>query len=612
VDAKERKPIFLTGVLDQSFNPDGFFTLPSDEDCKDEILRVKRLGLNTARIHIKAEEPLKLYWADRLGVLIMADIPNFWGQPTEETKVQYVREMDEQIIRDRNHPSIFYWVLFNETWGLHTAITDENGKKRNVYLPETAKWVVSCYERVKMLDPTRLVEDHSPCNCDHTVTDVSSWHFYANSYNYVKELMGIFSNGAYPGSNHNFKEGYKMGDIPFLNSECGNFWGVDGNAGSSDISWHYKFMMNEFRVHEKHCGFVFTELHDVVNEFNGHYKIDNTDKDFGLEAYGMSLYDLHSQDYLGIDYRPMTTVKPGNNVTLSLFGSSFSDKYHGKVLEVVWQTAYLDPVTEETIISDCGSYNILWEDYGKFSAGVISTVMPDTDGIVNVSFALCDNGKTVMRNFILFDVDGIRDDVLTVEPREFKTSGFDLVIPAIASSKLSGLGSGEMTAEIDTSAIPGLCNANNLRVVFEASTRPGMTHDYPIKKCEKKDIDYLRGQECNPEDNPNTFHQTDEYVHPGVIEVLIDGEACGIVSLPDSPADSRGALSHHYQESDRLLNEAGSYGYLCNIKVPSRILIKLIEKQKFSLTIRTLSDSGLSLYGRRSGRYGIGVIIKAD
>ena len=72
-------------------------------------------------------------------------------------------------------------------------------------------------------------------------------------------------------------------------------------------------MINEFRLHDKLCGFVFTEFHDVVNEFNGYYKIDNSDKDFGYDEYGTSLRDLHSQDYLGADFAPMTTVRPGDS-----------------------------------------------------------------------------------------------------------------------------------------------------------------------------------------------------------------------------------------------------------------------------------------------------------
>lgn len=72
-----------------------------------------------------------------------------------------------------------------------------------------------------------------------------------------------------------------MTDIPVMNSECGNYWGTVGNSGDSDISWHYKYMINEFRLHEKINGFVFTELKDVINEFNGYYRIDDSPKVLG-------------------------------------------------------------------------------------------------------------------------------------------------------------------------------------------------------------------------------------------------------------------------------------------------------------------------------------------
>ena len=133
--------------LDQSYNPDGFYTFPSDEFMKDEILRSKRIGLNANRIHIKVEVPRKLYWADRLGLLIMADVPNFWGEPDAKAQKEYMVAMNGMIERDYNHPAIFQWVLFNETWGLFTEI-DGSSKKR-VYLPETQTWVENVFKQAR-------------------------------------------------------------------------------------------------------------------------------------------------------------------------------------------------------------------------------------------------------------------------------------------------------------------------------------------------------------------------------------------------------------------------------------------------------------------------------
>jgi hypothetical protein len=64
-------------------------------------------------------------------------------------------------------------VPFNETWGLFTKQGDQRA-----FLPETQEWVASVYRLAKSLDPTRLVEDNSPCNYDHVETDINSWHAY--------------------------------------------------------------------------------------------------------------------------------------------------------------------------------------------------------------------------------------------------------------------------------------------------------------------------------------------------------------------------------------------------------------------------------------------------
>ena len=65
------------------------------------------------------------------------------------------------------------------------------------------------------------------------------------------------------------------------------------------------------------------------------------------------------------------------------------------------------------------------------------------------------------------------------------------------------------------------------------------------------------------------------------------------------------------QIADDLLDEAGSYGYLCDCRIPTALLYKLQKKDVFTLTFRTDSDAGLSLFGRKSGRYGIDVVIRA-
>jgi beta-galactosidase/beta-glucuronidase len=249
--ALNNKPIYLQTALDQAYHPEGYYTFPSDQFIRDEIWRSKEIGLNGQRVHIKVPIPRKLYWADRLGLLIMADVPNSWGEPDEDMQRETQVAMEGMFARDYNHPSIFSWVLFNETWGLFTKT--EDGKRE--YKKETQDWVASMYRQAKQLDETRLVEDNSPCNYDHVITDINTWHAYLPGYAW-KDFLDNATNQTFFGSPWNYTEGNTQKNVPMFNSECGNVWGYQGSTGDVDWSWDYHIMMNEFRRHPKVAGWL--------------------------------------------------------------------------------------------------------------------------------------------------------------------------------------------------------------------------------------------------------------------------------------------------------------------------------------------------------------------
>ena len=132
---------------------------------KEEILRSKSIGLNGIRVHVKVEVPRKLYWADKLGILVVEDLPNSWGEPDKFMRQESEYTLEEMIKRDYNHPSIFSWVIFNEQWGLKTKKLDTNNEAPNedekeVILPETYNWVTSMYYKAKGLDLSSIL--HRP------------------------------------------------------------------------------------------------------------------------------------------------------------------------------------------------------------------------------------------------------------------------------------------------------------------------------------------------------------------------------------------------------------------------------------------------------------------
>ena len=595
------KPIYVMAALDQSFNKDGFFTFPYDDYNREEIMRAKDLGLNTIRIHIKTEEKLKLYWADKIGMLVIEDIPCFWGEPNEVARERYEREMYEIIDRDINHPSVFFWVVFNETWGLkHFEDGDETKWE---YRRSTQEWVRGIYRAVKAYDPTRLVEDNSPCNRDHVETDVNTWHTYANGYKSVKYGLKRVANTFVPGSGENFTEGNVMGDVPVMNSECGNYWGITGGAGDSDISWHYKYMINEFRLQDRICGFVFTELKDVINEFNGYYRLDDSKKYFGYDFFNeaMSIKDLHSEDYLGFDRAPMATVAKGENISIPLFISSFTDKHHGKAMRVIYKTELETGINGRRSLDE-GSIDITYNKYGTTFISPLEITAPEKSGILIVKLYLTDSeDDLVMSNYILFDIDGGERGSVKLE--DIKTSGFKRAWLVQEGNKLNCIGDGAISFTVSKKDLgPG-----GGEIVFEASSREELQKDIRSKTDGegKTDLDLFRGYFEERDTNPNSFYMTDDEKHASKIEVYAGHiKLCDLI-LEDDPADSSGSLSWHYQISDKHLDEAGSYGYLCRVKIDKDTLAFLPES--FDINIK-VTDS-LSIFGRRSGRYPIGVEI---
>ena len=106
---------------------------------------------------------------------------------------------------------------------------------------------------------------------------------------------------------------------------------------------------------------------------------------------------------------------------------------------------------------------------------------------------------------------------------------------------------------------------------------------------------------------PNSYWMTDEDKPVSGISVLVDGVEIARQQLIGDNADARGVLSWHYQPEVRKLDEAGSYGELVVLSVPSRLITAIAAKGSFELTIN--ADNGLALYGRKAGKYGMGLTI---
>jgi hypothetical protein len=622
--ALNNRPVYLKLALDQSYHPEGFYTFPSDKFMKEEIQRAKDLGLNGLRIHIKAEVPRKLYWADKLGLLIQEDIPNFWGEPDAEAKANWEQVAEEEIRRDYNSPSIFSWVLFNETWGLFSK-KEDGGRE---YTPETQDWVRSWYHKAKEMDPTRLVEDNSPCNWDHVITDINTWHRYSPARHWAGFLDMVVEN-TYPGSEWNYIAGNKQGNEPMFNSECGAVWGYSGSTGDIDITWEYHIMINEFRKRPIIAGFLFTEFHDVINEWNGYYRFDRSKKEFGLDELceGMTINDFHNDLYVVAGDNFFETYDAGSQVEIPVGISAVTSEIPDG-LQIKYQVYGWDELGEKQDF-DKGLLGVSAEPFSYKELSPVQLQLPKNNMLLVLCTQLLDeNGEVINRNFVPFKVKGAKKEGLisiTRKPDEIEAADWSVKHMATQNGKkIWGMGSGYFEYHFQLPENLDVADVEDIEFRAELAAR------YPQEKyledgdAERIGMTIVSEKGTIPGYGKNSYPQTDQNLHGSLVKVTANDQIIGERELVDDPADHRGILSWMNQEpgwewgsDDRskpwLLDEAGSYGYLVRATLNETAKKSALETGEVVIRLhvdeQTSDRGGLSVYGAESGRYPMDVTV---
>ncbi len=137
------EPFFIKGVCKhEMFGDSGH--CPSVEQTRFDMQMIKNSGCNFVRLVHYPHNKRVLEIADELGLMVSEE-PGLWWSDTANPEVKQgsLEVLRRTILRDRNHPSIVFWLSFNEC-----RFTEE-------YLVESAK---IC----RKYDPTRLV---SGANC---------------------------------------------------------------------------------------------------------------------------------------------------------------------------------------------------------------------------------------------------------------------------------------------------------------------------------------------------------------------------------------------------------------------------------------------------------------
>ena len=278
------EPLFLRGVLDQGYWPDGLLTAPSDEALVFDIQTARELGFNMLRKHIKVEGARWYYHCDRLGMLVWQDTPSgggaysawwtsriptvlsaTWGLLRDDTprarqrlsgddpayREEWVATSEGLVRRLKGHPCIVTWALFNEGWGQFDAAAQA--------------------ERVHALDPSR------------PVCAVSGWYDqragdWLAHHRYFRPPAVSRARGALRG--YAAERGFRARIV----AEFGGFTQpVEGHSATSAVfgygdydtpeAWaaSVRALLGEAEALRSQglAGFVYTQLTDVEGELNG-------------------------------------------------------------------------------------------------------------------------------------------------------------------------------------------------------------------------------------------------------------------------------------------------------------------------------------------------------
>jgi len=258
------KPYFFHGLLDQGYWSDGIYTPASPACFQEDILKMKELGFNTLRKHIKVEPELFYYACDRLGMVVFQDMVNNgdynffrdtalptlgiqkWNDKKmhreENTRKAFLRGMESTVQQLKNHPCILYWTIFNEGWGQFDGS--------------------AAYKKLKELDGSRIIDTTSGWFRG-AKTDVDSRHIYFTPWSALKPS-----------------------DKPLVLSEFGGYaYAVEGHLFNPEKAYgyktcksaeHFQTALAELYVTKVLpaigrglCAAIITQVSDVEDEING-------------------------------------------------------------------------------------------------------------------------------------------------------------------------------------------------------------------------------------------------------------------------------------------------------------------------------------------------------
>lgn len=188
------KPVFLKGVCKhEMFGDSGH--CPTEAQMEEDMRLIKETGCNFVRLVHYPHNKKILDIADKIG-LFVSEEPGLWWSDTADPEVSSgsLEVLKRTILRDRNHPSIAFWLSFNEC-------------------RFTEQFLIDSVNVCRKYDPTRMV---SGANC---MSDEDTKKYY-NICNFDFYTMHPYA----PTFDRAQKSVEYLNDKPLLFTEWGGYF----------------------------------------------------------------------------------------------------------------------------------------------------------------------------------------------------------------------------------------------------------------------------------------------------------------------------------------------------------------------------------------------------
>ena len=284
------KPYYVMGTLDQGWWPDGLLTPPSEEAMAFDIQTLKDCGFNTMRKHIKVE-PLRYYaLCDKIGLLVLQDMPSSthgardpFNWQTVKGYSLYREELKGLVDLLRKVPSVVMWIPYNEGWGQH----DQN-------LTHTTLDFVKKYDPTRLVNapsgwndfeggeirnsgkkPPRIKTDHLPeAECE--AADIVDYHYYRGPemppVNVRRiSFLGEFGGLGHPVDGHLWRMFDQAASLGGERSGNWGYGGIEDTKTREGLEKTYLGLMEKLGdfAEQGLAGSIYTQTTDVEIEING-------------------------------------------------------------------------------------------------------------------------------------------------------------------------------------------------------------------------------------------------------------------------------------------------------------------------------------------------------